>query len=76
MAKYVLYHTEGCHLCEQAYELMLQLIPSEEFELIDIVSDEALMAAYQTSIPVMKRCSDEEAIYWPFDQQKIQQLVE
>ncbi|NOU49368.1 glutaredoxin family protein [Pseudoalteromonas sp. JBTF-M23] len=76
MAKYVLYHTEGCHLCEQALELILQLIPSQECELVDILSDEALMVAYQTSIPVIKRCSDEQVLYWPFDQQKIQQLVE
>jgi hypothetical protein len=76
MAKYVLYHTEGCHLCELAHEMVTQLIPVEQFQLVDIVSDDALMSAYQTSIPVLKRISDQQALFWPFDQQQIAQLVE
>ncbi|BBN81798.1 thioredoxin family protein [Pseudoalteromonas sp. A25] len=76
MAKFVLYHTQGCHLCEQAHELVSQVIPAHEVALIDILSDEALMAEYQTSIPVIKRLSDEKPLFWPFDQHQIQQLVE
>lgn len=76
MAKFILYHTEGCHLCDQAYDLILQVIPEEGIERMDIVSSEILMARYQTIIPVLERQGDEQQIKWPFDVNQIQQLVE
>lgn len=76
MAKFILYHTEGCHLCDQAYDLILQVIPEEGIERKDIVLSEILMARYQTIIPVLERQGDEQQIKWPFDVNQIQQLVE
>ena len=76
MAKFILYHTDGCHLCDQAYDLILQVIPEEGIERKDIVSSEILMSRYQTIIPVLERQGDEQQIKWPFDVNQIQQLVE
>ncbi|CAM3979953.1 glutaredoxin family protein [Pseudoalteromonas byunsanensis] len=76
MAKYILYFTQGCHLCEQAHELALQVLSANDIAHVDIVDDKELMDAYQTSIPVIKRTRDGQAIYWPFELEQIQQLVE
>lgn len=55
MAKWILYHTDGCHLCEQAEQLLKPLLSStDELQLIDIMSDDALILEYQISIPVLK----------------------
>lgn len=55
MAKWVLYHTDGCHLCEQAEQLLKPLLSSaDELQLIDIMSDDSLILEYQISIPVLK----------------------
>ena len=53
MPNVVLYHTEGCHLCEQAHDLLQQVLSAEKVELIDILDTPALMTQYQTSIPVL-----------------------
>ncbi|CAH9060432.1 hypothetical protein PSECIP111951_02281 [Pseudoalteromonas holothuriae] len=76
MAKVILYYTQGCHLCEQAYEMTLQVMSESDVMHIDIIDDQALMDIYQTSIPVIKKISDEQVLYWPFELQQIQQLVE
>lgn len=76
MARFVLYHTDGCHLCEQAYSLALQTLSASDIEQVDIMSNEALMQSYQTSIPVFERKSDHVQLSWPFELSQIQQLVE
>jgi len=59
----------GCHLCEQAKELIARSsttrIPLEECEIAD---DETLLADYGTRIPVL-RTSDGRELDWPFDEQ-------
>ncbi|MCF6434142.1 MULTISPECIES: glutaredoxin family protein [Pseudoalteromonas] len=76
MAKYILYFTQGCHLCEQAHELAIQILNESDIEHVDIVDDTVLMEAYQTSIPVIKRTRDGQTLYWPFELEQIQQLAE
>ena len=60
-----LYTTWGCHLCEQAEQLLLGLGLAGQFQLVDIVDDEAAFARYRVAIPVLKQ-GDKE-LYWPFD---------
>jgi hypothetical protein len=76
MASFVLYHTDGCHLCEQAYSLALQIMSASDIEHVDITSNENLMQCYQTIIPVLERKRDHAQLSWPFDLSHIQQLVE
>ena len=48
MANYVLYHTDGCHLCEQAEQVLLSVLDkNSELKLIDILTDEQLIARFQ-----------------------------
>lgn len=74
MANWLLYHTEGCHLCEQAAELTQPLLGSEALELIDIMSDDKLIAQYQLSIPVLQSPQGER-LFWPFSQQQVIALI-
>jgi glutaredoxin-like protein DUF836 len=52
----VLYHAQGCHLCEVALEVVLDVQEEEPFELelVDIGGDPELEAAYRASIPVVE----------------------
>lgn len=74
MANFTLYHTDGCHLCEQAYELLLQQLAAEYIELVDIVSDETLIEKYQISIPVVVDKNNKE-LFWPFDALKLREFI-
>jgi hypothetical protein len=70
MLNVILYHTDGCHLCEQAYELLIAAGVGENLTLIDILQDEALVTEYQTSIPVAQFSSGAK-LFWPFNLQDI-----
>ncbi|MFY8328834.1 glutaredoxin family protein [Pseudoalteromonas sp. ZZD1] len=74
MANWTLYHTDGCHLCEQAHELIVPLLQDEQnLKLVDIMSDEKLIAEYQISIPVLKS-EKGQMLFWPFTAQQVRQL--
>lgn len=64
-----LYTTWGCHLCEQAQQLLLDAGLCGGFQLVDIVDDEAAFARYRVAIPVLK-LGDKE-LYWPFDARQL-----
>jgi len=67
-----LYHTDGCHLCEQAMQLLTQC--NVDYQLVDIVFDEHLVALFGTRIPVLT-CNQGKQLNWPFDVQQIQQFL-
>ena len=73
-----LYHTAGCHLCEQAEALVLPLMEQQGWVLqrTDIADDEALMERYAMRIPVLRnpRCALE--LGWPFDVRQVLELLE
>jgi len=64
-----LYSTEGCHLCEMAFELTEQLNISHQVEVIDIVFDDVLFSRYGVTIPVLK--FQESELNWPFGLQEL-----
>ncbi len=70
MIQLYLYGTVGCHLCDDALNLLLPIIDQSgnpfELESIDIVEDDKLMALYSISIPVLKRLDTQAEISWPF----------
>lgn len=67
-----LYHTEGCHLCEQAQRILEQCNIS--FQAKDIIEDEELVASFGTRIPVLAKQSG-ECLDWPFDHDTIQAFL-
>jgi glutaredoxin len=74
MAKFTLYHTEGCHLCEQALELLNAQLQSEQIILRDIVEEPELIEKYQFIIPVVANKNNQE-LGWPFDEQKLKEFI-
>ena len=72
--KLSLYSTWGCHLCEQAEQLLLQAGVAGAVDIIDIVDDPAAFERYRVHIPVLK--VNEQELFWPFDLAQIQQLLE
>ncbi|MGL4447089.1 MAG: glutaredoxin family protein [Shewanella sp.] len=69
---YVLYHTEGCHLCELAAALLLQA--GVTYQAIDICDDEKLVERYGASIPVLS-AGEEQQLCWPFNATQLQAFI-
>ncbi|WP_082331673.1 glutaredoxin family protein [Vibrio nereis] len=65
-----LYSTEGCHLCEMAFELCQQAGIAEKVDIVDIAFDDELFSRYGVTIPVLNFQGNE--INWPFDLQELQ----
>lgn len=70
---YILYHTEGCHLCELAQALLAQA--RCQFSLVDICDDLHLAECYGTSIPVVKAINSGQELPWPFDFDQLTQFL-
>lgn len=67
-----LYGTAGCHLCEEAADLLEALsLPARS---IDIAGDDELMARYGVRIPVLRR-SDGAELGWPFGLAEVREFV-
>lgn len=66
-----LMHTQDCHLCEQASEMLGYL--GLEFKAIDIASSPDLIEAYGLRIPVVRVSGHE--LGWPFDPNDIQTFL-
>ncbi|WP_116473137.1 glutaredoxin family protein [Zobellella maritima] len=60
-----LFSTDGCHLCEQAWQLLEQNGVSAQTELKDIMDNEQWLADYRVRIPVLRR-EDGAELNWPF----------
>ncbi|MGH2932998.1 MAG: glutaredoxin family protein [Gaiellaceae bacterium] len=56
MTDVVVYHAEGCHLCEKALGVVTELQAELGFDLreVDIAGDPALEAAYREWLPVVE----------------------
>ena len=59
-----LYTSPGCHLCEQAEEMLDYL--GLAFLAVDISQDVDLIRVYGVRIPVLQR-GDKAELGWPFD---------
>lgn len=70
-SEFVLYGTEGCHLCDEARDLLDLVLSSKgesiDYPYIDIAVDDQLMELYGESIPIIKATHSPAQIGWPFD---------
>lgn len=69
----VLYATTGCHLCENAQQLIVCVLGNPVPE-VDIADNKQLMADYAEHIPVLHRLDSGAEIRWPFTAKDIQRL--
>lgn len=78
LAALTLYMTSGCHLCEQAEELLWPLL--DEFSLrlaqVDIADSDELLERYGVRIPVLLCLRSGAELAWPFDQQQARQFLQ
>jgi glutaredoxin len=74
--KVSLYTTLGCHLCEQALQLLQfarQTDQKIEIAEIEIADDDHLMAQYGIRIPVVAVSNRE--LGWPFDSSELNEFL-
>lgn len=69
----VFYTTVGCHLCEQARELVAMVAPDLTLTLVDVAEDDELLARYGERIPVLMKEGRE--LGWPFGLLDVQQFL-
>ncbi|SHG88203.1 glutaredoxin family protein [Ferrimonas marina] len=73
MSEVVLFHTDGCHLCEQAADLLAQA--GQPVKMEDIVTRPEWVEQYGIRIPVVRRADGAE-LGWPFDLDSLKQFLE
>ncbi len=73
MADFLLFGTEGCHLCEEAEKLLLQAGLS--FDKQDIIDDEQAQVLYAIRIPVLRHLLNGLELDWPFDAQRLRRFI-
>ena len=69
----VLYTTVGCHLCDQARELVSTVAPDLTLTLVDVAEDDDLLARYGERIAVLMKEGRE--LGWPFSLLDVQQFL-
>lgn len=65
---FFLYHTLGCHLCEEAEAIVRPLATQLQlsYARVDIADDDALVELYGIRIPVLRHCNSGRELGWPF----------
>lgn len=74
MGTLVLFGTEGCHLCEEAEQVLSQA--KIEFAKRDILEQDDWHQRYATSIPVLLNTRTDQTLNWPFTVQQINEFLE
>ena len=77
MINFILYSTTGCHLCEQAVEVLQAALQGQACMLdeIDIANDDLLMEQYGVRIPVLKNPKNDKEVGWPFGPEDVLLLL-
>ncbi|NLY13939.1 MAG: glutaredoxin family protein [Gammaproteobacteria bacterium] len=71
-----LFGTLGCHLCEEAEQVLQPFVDQGLIvELLDIIDSEQWLERYALTIPVLRRVDNGQELNWPFDEQDILQLL-
>lgn len=73
MSNFILFGTEGCHLCEEAAQFLTT--QNIAFAQQDIINDEACYERYRLTIPVLHHQTSQAELNWPFDQQQLQTFL-
>ena len=69
---FLLYFTDGCHLCDDAQALLQQT--SVSYSKVDIIYDSQLVDLYGYSIPVIQS-ENGNTLNWPFDLQQLNDFI-
>ena len=74
---FYLYHTLGCHLCEDAEAIVLAASAGNtcQYQKVDIADDDGLVERYGVHIPVFYRLVDGKELFWPFDEVQVAEFL-
>lgn len=69
MRHFLLMSTSGCHLCDEAVELIVTTLDPalHSIDEVDIAFDDSLMERYALRIPVLLDEASGTELGWPFD---------
>ncbi len=73
MADFILFGTEGCHLCEEAKAVLVEA--NVEYQLEDIMDDFDWQERFGLLIPVLWHVENRRLLGWPFDDEKVKNFV-
>lgn len=73
MSGFLLFGTAGCHLCEDAEQLLVDA--GLDFESRDIMDDEEWQQKYGLLIPVLWHAESQRQLNWPFDKDRLREFV-
>jgi hypothetical protein len=76
MMHLLLLGTAGCHLCEEAEEIVKQCLPNEAIEIIDIAEQEHWQADYAIRIPVLYDPKTQKELAWRFDLADVKAFID
>lgn len=76
MMTLTLFTTEGCHLCEDAHEMVLSVAERHplQLQMQEIGDDDELVARYGIRIPVIL-FPDGSELNWPFNEAQLEQVI-
>ncbi|NLJ13368.1 glutaredoxin family protein [Denitrificimonas caeni] len=70
-----LFGTLGCHLCDEAEQVLQPFVAQGLIvELLDIIDSADWLERYALTIPVLRRVDNGQELNWPFDEQDVLQL--
>lgn len=71
-----LFGTLGCHLCEEAEQVLQPFVAQGlVVELLDIIESSEWLERYSLTIPVLRRVDNGQELNWPFDVNDVLQLL-
>ncbi len=78
MLQFELLGTLGCHLCDDAEQLLIANLDMQSIavEVVDIAESEELMGSYALRIPVLRHRESGHCLDWPFRAEEVVGWVE
>ncbi len=73
--KLILFGTSGCHLCEEAEQLLASSHNQISVEMIDIAEHEQWQEKFAIRIPVLYHSHSKKELGWPFTEPMIQDFI-
>lgn len=70
---YLLFGTEGCHLCEEASALVAEA--GIVFQMTEILDNQLWLEKYSLSIPVLRHIESGNELAWPFESEQLQAFL-
>ncbi|SEQ38153.1 Glutaredoxin-like domain [Amphritea atlantica] len=77
MRQFLLMSSVGCHLCDEAADILIHSMDPQLHQLdeVDIAYDDALLEKYALLIPVLVDEVSGEELRWPFDHQDVGRFI-